>query len=856
MTNTSSVLILRKNPVFQGLTEEILCQIIEQSEQVFYQTQQIILYENGKTDFLYIVLSGYVDISTINEDGTEIVLAHLKASDYFGELSLFAQKKMCNATASIYADSHLLIIAIETFYALVFEQQEMVNELRRVGIARIREQLLKQSVIFQTITASKPKHIINEQRVRYEQYQEGEIVFREGDEPERFYMILEGAADVCQFKKGKNIIIANLVPGNYFGELALIESQKRCATIIAKKDLRTVSLSCKRFLEYYQRFPKIRRCIQSLTVFYDLQIKDRGRLTLHKSNFMNKPSLNAEYHFQTGVKVTSTKVITEDIFKMARLDKVQDKTLLYKTGGGSRELCLFNSKIVGVTAIGIWPDLGRVCQHIIQQSRVYPWQLALFRSKGELWLEPEKTDLNAHAVVCQCTGVTRATLNRAIADGAGSVNQLAKCTGASLVCGACEPLLAEITGYSYMQQAKLIEVVALTEDVKAFRFCPRLTQVKTYLPGQHIRIEAQIDKRWVQRSYTLTSPAQQQDYYEITVKNETNGLFSSWLHKQSDETSIFRISEPQGQFHINPKTQNPIVFFAGGIGITPALSILHFVSNQHRQIHIEYSAARQNKFIHEALFNEFSRQKNITVKLRATRQQGRLSKDEVHNIVNNHKQADFYICGPKAFEQTVHNFLLLAKVPVKNIYIESFNKKQAQQNNGQQNNFLLLIPLLTLLFLFLFFMLKAVPSVKSIQTMSLGFLWNDFFWQQITGYCVLSFSVLGLAISLRKRVSKINFSVYDNWKILHYCTGFLSLIILALHTGLAIGTNYNRILLLCFLGVVLMGGLSAILVFLEKFFPAALCRHIKRYFIYGHIIMACFLPVLLGIHIFSAYYFN
>ena len=310
---------------------------------------------------------------------------------------------------------------------------------------------------------------------------------------------------------------------------------------------------------------------------------------------MNKPSLSAEHHFKSGVKVTSNKVIGESIFTMTRLDKAQFTTLVYKQGEISRELLIFNAHIVGITAIGNWFDLGRVYQNIIQQYRIYPWQLALFRYKGELWLEPEKTDLNANAIVCLCTGVTRAVLNRAVADGVNSATQLAKCTGASLVCGACTPLLTEIAGCSGMQEAKLVGVVPLTTDVKAFLFRPKFAQVKTYLAGQHIQIEAQIDGRWVQRFYTLTSSAQQQDYYEITVKREDKGLFSNWLHNTLDENSKFRISEPLGQFHINPKTNNPIVFFAGGIGITPALSILRFIKHQQRLLYIEYSTARQNQ---------------------------------------------------------------------------------------------------------------------------------------------------------------------------------------------------------------------------------------------------------------------
>ena len=856
MINKTTPLILRKISAFRGLTEDTLHQLIEQSEQVFYQSQQVVYYEGDKADFMYVVLSGYVDISIINEDGRGIVLANLKTGDYFGESAIFKQSGTYNATASVCADSYLLKIAAEIFRTLAFGQKEVVGELKRVGNARIREQLLKQSVIFQAILSSKPSHIEKENRIKDEKFQEGEVVFREGEKGDRFYLILEGTAEVYQSRKDKNILISSLVAGNYFGERALIENGTRRATIVAKNHLKTVSLGSERFLEYYQKSPKIRGYIQGLTGFYDLQIKDGGSLTLHKSNFMNKASLNAVHHFRTGVKVTSTKVIDEDIFTMTRLDEAQQKSLIYKKGEISRELYLFNSYIVGVATIGHWFDLGRVYQLIIQQSRIYPWQLALFRHKGELWLEPEKTDLKANAVICRCTGVTRATLNRAVADGVSSTSQLAKSTGVSLVCGACAPLLAEIAGYPDMQEAKLVGVIPVTEDVKSFRFRPRLTQVKTYLPGQHIRIEAQIDRRWVQRSYTLTSPVQQQDYYEITVKREKNGLFSNWLHKQLHENSTFRISEPEGQFHINPETDKAIVFFAGGIGITPALSILRSVNNQQRRLYVEYSATRQNQFIHQHEFNEFARQENISVNLRATRQQGRLNKDDVKKIVNNHKQADFFLCGPQAFELATHNFLLQSGVSAKKIYIESFNKKESQKNNWQQYKFLLFFPLVTLLFALLFFMLKAVPPVKSVQAMSLDFLWNDFFWQQVSGYSVLSFSVIGMLISLSKRVLKINFIYHDAWRVLHYCAGLLSLVVLALHTGLAVGTNYNLILALCFLGVLLMGGLSGVLVFLEKVFPNNISYQIKRYFVYGHIVIACFLPVLLSIHIFSTYYFN
>ena len=49
-------------------------------------------------------------------------------------------------------------------------------------------------------------------------------------------------------------------------------------------------------------------------------------------------------------------------------------------------------------------------------------------------------------MVCSCAGVRRGALTAACAEGCVTVEQLARCTGASKVCGSCKPLLAEFLG--------------------------------------------------------------------------------------------------------------------------------------------------------------------------------------------------------------------------------------------------------------------------------------------------------------------------------------------------------------------------------------------------------------------------
>ncbi len=64
-----------------------------------------------------------------------------------------------------------------------------------------------------------------------------EIVFREGDAPDGVYYICEGRAEVSRKVSGQDMVIAELEPGDVFGELAMVDDRPRAATIIAMDEL-------------------------------------------------------------------------------------------------------------------------------------------------------------------------------------------------------------------------------------------------------------------------------------------------------------------------------------------------------------------------------------------------------------------------------------------------------------------------------------------------------------------------------------------------------------------------------------------------------------------------------------------
>ena len=78
----------------------------------------------------------------------------------------------------------------------------------------------------------------------------GQAVIREGEEGDTFYVLAHGRARVTRLDEhGGETEIAFLQPGDYFGEVALLEGGRRVATVTAADDLSVYSLSRKDFEE-------------------------------------------------------------------------------------------------------------------------------------------------------------------------------------------------------------------------------------------------------------------------------------------------------------------------------------------------------------------------------------------------------------------------------------------------------------------------------------------------------------------------------------------------------------------------------------------------------------------------------
>jgi predicted MFS family arabinose efflux permease len=103
--------------------------------------------------------------------------------------------------------------------------------------------LLRRIPIFAPMAATSIERILAE-LIRFD-VPAGEVLIREGEPGDRFYVVAEGRAQVVR----DGVVIAERGPGEYFGEIALLHDVPRTATITALTPMRMIAIERDRFLE-------------------------------------------------------------------------------------------------------------------------------------------------------------------------------------------------------------------------------------------------------------------------------------------------------------------------------------------------------------------------------------------------------------------------------------------------------------------------------------------------------------------------------------------------------------------------------------------------------------------------------
>ncbi len=185
------------------------------------------------------------------------------------------------------------------------------------------------------------------------------------------------------------------------------------------------------------------------------------------------------------------------------------------------------------------------------------------------------------------------------------------------------------------------------------------------------------------RSYSLSS-APDAGNYRISVKQEPDGVVSSYLNRDLHPGAILDVAAPRGDFLLDDG-DGPILLVSAGIGVTPVLSMLHQLSaaRSDRDICWLYGARgpREHPFAAEAhdllaalphsREHVFYSAATAVERHRAHARSGRITQDALARL-DIPAGASAYICGPASFMADMRDSLTALGVAPSAIHTELF----------------------------------------------------------------------------------------------------------------------------------------------------------------------------------------
>jgi 3-ketosteroid 9alpha-monooxygenase subunit B len=194
-----------------------------------------------------------------------------------------------------------------------------------------------------------------------------------------------------------------------------------------------------------------------------------------------------------------------------------------------------------------------------------------------------------------------------------------------------------------------------------------------YRAGQFLTVRVEVNGEQHRRCYSMSSSPADADL-RITVKRDRDGVVSNWLNDTAVAGAELNAAPPEGRF-ILADTDRELVAFAGGSGITPVYSLLQTaLAGSSRRARLFYANRDPLSVIFADSLAKLVAGHGDRLALRhhLDERHGVVSAADVAGFIADTGDADYYICGPGPFMDTVEAAVLAAGVPPARVHLERF----------------------------------------------------------------------------------------------------------------------------------------------------------------------------------------
>lgn len=108
-----------------------------------------------------------------------------------------------------------------------------MKEIKHLSAAKLK-QLMNRLDFFRCLDLKDRDNLVEKQLIKVRSYRKDEYLIEYGEHGDEFFMLMTGMLDV---KTSSGKTVAELEPGQVFGEVAFILNEKRSASVVASEDV-------------------------------------------------------------------------------------------------------------------------------------------------------------------------------------------------------------------------------------------------------------------------------------------------------------------------------------------------------------------------------------------------------------------------------------------------------------------------------------------------------------------------------------------------------------------------------------------------------------------------------------------
>jgi len=251
---------LPRTPLFSALDGASLRQLLEGVEVVELDAEQELFHQGDPgSNCLYVIAEGAV--VPIAEGETRKKLAVLEEGDFFGEISLVTERPR-SATIEALVDTKLLAIPRGLLAELVERQPAVLEVLLRYLRDRLIDRLVRTSPFFTALPREERDDTAR--RCRFIEMGDGAVLVRQGQPAPGLFALLAGRVAVIHSDGVGDKHLANLEPGDIFGEMSMLSGEPAVASCVAQVKSWALVLPQADFHELIGSRPRVAETVRAL----------------------------------------------------------------------------------------------------------------------------------------------------------------------------------------------------------------------------------------------------------------------------------------------------------------------------------------------------------------------------------------------------------------------------------------------------------------------------------------------------------------------------------------------------------------------------------------------------------------